>query len=286
MSRLPEWIRTGLDTSRDFKKVSGLVSELGLHTVCQSARCPNRAECWNRGTATMMILGDSCTRACRFCAVGTGQPLPPDPSEPERVAEAARAMGLRHVVLTSVTRDDLPDGGAAHFGAVIRAVRGALPHSSIEVLTPDFKGSEASVSTVLAERPDVFGHNLETVRRLQPAIRPQASYEGSLHVLRLAARHRPPVAVKSGIMVGLGETDEELFAAMRDLREAGCSLLSIGQYLAPTRKHTPVSRYVEPGAFRMYAEKALALGFANVAAGPLVRSSYRADELLEAARGK
>jgi len=268
-----------LHTDAAFTKVHGLVSTLNLNTVCQSAKCPNRHECWNRGTATIMILGDICTRDCSFCAVTTGHPAGLDPDEPARVAEAVRSMALKYVVLTSVTRDDLADGGASAFAETIRAVRSAVPGIRVEVLTPDFKGIEEHLRTVLDAAPDVFGHNLETVRRLQPAIRPQASYDCSLSGLRFAATSGGGIAVKSGVMVGLGESDDELYEAMRDLRDAGCRLLTLGQYLAPTRGHVQPVRFVEPAEFERYAAKARELGFGDVASAPLVRSSYRAEQL-------
>lgn len=232
----------------------------------------------------MMLLGNLCTRACRFCAVPAGRPRGLDLDEPRRVAEAARRMNLRHVVLTSVARDDLPDGGAGIFAETILAIRRELPGATIEVLTPDFQGNFDSLNLVLDARPDVFNHNLETVKRLQAAIRPQASYGRSLSVLRAAARRPEPPVVKSGLMVGLGETDEEITEAMRDLYEAGVRLLTVGQYLQPTRAHRPVARYVEPERFAAYEREARAMGFLGVASGPMVRSSYKAEELLKAAR--
>lgn len=285
MPRLPAWLRRDIRTDRDYGRVQRLVASGGLHTVCQSARCPNICECWNRGTATFMILGDSCTRNCRFCAVQHGAPAVIDSGEPERVATACREMGLRYAVITSVTRDDMEDGGAGLFAATIRAIRREVPDAAVEVLVPDFKGRESSISTVLEARPDVFAHNVETVARLQGRIRPQASYARSLAVLRFAAGWRPLVPVKSGFMVGMGETDAEIEAALADLRAAGCRMVTIGQYLAPTRGHAPVERFVEPALFEVYAGMARRLGFAYVASGPLVRSSYRAEELL-ATRGE
>jgi lipoic acid synthetase len=281
--RLPAWLRRPLRTDPAFGRVSGLLKDLDLHTVCRSARCPNRHECWNAGTATFLVLGGVCTRACRFCAVPAGRPAPPDPGEPARVAEAALRMGLRHVVVTSVTRDDLPDGGAGHFAAVLRALRGAVPEAGLEVLVPDFGGRAASVTAVLEAGPDVFNHNLETVRRLQASVRPQAGYDRSLGVLRAAAAHRPAVRVKSGLMLGMGETDAELDGALADLRAAGCGFLTLGQYLAPSRDAWPVRRHLPPEAFAAWARRARALGFAGVEAGPLVRSSYRAEEMVRAA---
>jgi lipoic acid synthetase len=232
-----------------------------------------------------MILGAICTRHCGFCAVTRGRPRPPDQDEPQRVAAAAVRLGLKHVVVTSVTRDDLPEGGATMFAATIRAIRRALPAAVIEVLTPDFKGRPRSVDRVLRAKPDVFNHNLETVRRLQSAIRPEADYDRSLRVLRRAAERGNQLRVKSGVMVGLGETDAELFETLADLRAAGCALVTIGQYLAPSLKHVPVARFVSPAEFARCRERALALGFEAVAAGPLVRSSYQAEALYRAAQG-
>lgn len=273
-----------MNADSDFSKVHELVGDLGLHTVCKSAKCPNMHECWGHGTATLMLLGNECTRACRFCAISAGRPKKLDREEPQRAAEAAKRMNLKHVVLTSVARDDLPDGGAGIFADTIRAIRAELPSASVEVLIPDFQGDEASLNIVLDAAPDVLNHNLETVKRLQAAIRPQASYGRSLSVLRAAARAPHAPAVKSGVMVGLGETDEELLEAIRDLYEAGVRLLTIGQYLQPTRAHRPVMRYVEPEAFARYEAFARSLGFFGIASGPMVRSSYRAEELLQAAR--
>lgn len=275
-----------MNTEGSFADTHRLVSGLDLHTVCQSARCPNMHECWGRGTATVMILGEVCTRACRFCAVMSGRPGTVDPEEPGRVAKAAQAMNLRHIVVTCVTRDDLPDGGASVFADTILALRTAMPDLDIEVLTSDFAGSPEALETVLAAGPDVFSHNLETVRRLQPIVRSQSSYGRSLGVLKQAASRTPRQVVKSAIMVGLGETEDEIMETMQDLREVRCDLLAIGQYLRPTRRHARVERYLEPGEFDRYAARAKELGFAGVASGPMVRSSYRADELLEAARGR
>ncbi len=279
MQRLPPWIRIRIPASGQYDVVHRTLASGGLHTVCRSARCPNEHECFNRGTATFMILGSVCTRNCAFCAVETGRPAPPDPGEPGRLAAAARSLGLTHVVITSVTRDDLPDGGSGHFARTIEAVRRALPLSSVEVLTPDFRGERSSLETVLAARPDVFNHNIETVRRLQRSIRPSADYERSLAVLAMAAAWGPPVRVKSGLMVGLGETDDEIEEAMRDLRAAGCALLTIGQYLAPSAGHAPVARFVEPDRFDRFGRRAREMGFTAVASGPLVRSSYRAERM-------
>lgn len=273
--RLPQWMRRPISTDENYPDVSRLLADLNLNTVCASANCPNRHECWNSGTATVMILGDVCTRACRFCNVSTGKPQPVDPDEPARVAEAAKKLNLKHVVITSVTRDDLPDGGAGAFAETIRAVRRTNPDAMIEVLTPDFV---EHLDTVLDAGPDVFNHNVETVESLQSAIRPQASYEQSLATLRKAAQ-RESAQVKSGLMLGLGETDEEVFQTLEDLFAAGVRLLTLGQYLAPTRKHHPVERFISPEHFDQLAARARKTGFAGVAAGPLVRSSYRADQL-------
>ncbi len=280
--RLPDWLRTRLTTTAAFAHVESVVSGLKLHTVCESARCPNRAECWSCGTATFMICGNRCTRSCRFCAVEHGQPEPLDPTEPARVAEAARRMQLRHVVITSVTRDDLPDGGATHFSNVIRAIRAVKPNTTIEVLTPDFGGSDEAIHTVLGARPDIFNHNIETVRRLAPMIRSKACYERSLAVLKRAKTHcAPKMLVKSGLMLGLGETDAEVIDTLQDLRAIGCDIVTIGQYLQPTPRHLPVHRFVTPEQFTKLAELGRQMGFLHVASGPLVRSSYHAEDFLQ-----
>jgi len=276
--RLPPWIRIRYSGRGTQAQVNHLLEAEGLHTVCQGAQCPNQHECFSRGVATFMILGDVCTRDCRFCAVKTGHPPGVDSDEPRRVAAAAASLKLRHVVVTSVTRDDVPDGGASHFAAVIHALREVLPGATVEVLTPDFNGVERDIDVVLAAAPDVFNHNLETVRRLQKSIRPAAGYDRSLAVLAHAVKQGGgAIAVKSGVMVGLGETDEEIIEAMGDLRRAGVELLTIGQYLAPSAAHAPVVRYVEPAQFEEYARRGTAMGFGNIASGPMVRSSYMAD---------
>jgi len=282
--RLPEWLRVpyrGAETRDDVRR---LLRGLNLHTVCENARCPNHCECWAHGTATFLILGNVCTRGCRFCAVTAGRPAPPDPDEPRRLAEAAAGLGLRYVVITSVTRDDLPDGGAAHFAATIRAVRERLPGAGVEVLTPDFGGHEAELATVLAARPDVFNHNLETCRRLTPAIRAGATYDRSLAVLHAVHRQAAPAAaairVKSGFMLGMGETAGEIRDMMNDLRLAGTELLVIGQYLPPSRTHWPLDRYVPPAEFAEWERVARhEFGFSAVVARPLARSSYLAEQL-------
>lgn len=273
-----------MNADSSFASVHGMVGDLGLHTVCRSAKCPNMHECWGTGTATLMLLGNECTRTCRFCAIPAGRPKSLDLDEPRRAADAAARMKLNHVVLTSVTRDDLNDGGSGIFAETIRAIRERLPQASVEVLTPDFQGDESALARVLEARPDVFNHNLETVQRLQPVIRPQASYGRSLKVLQFAARWPQPLAVKSGLMSGLGETNEELKQAIRDLYDAGCRLLTLGQYLQPTRAHRPVDRFMTPDEFDDLADFAKELGFKGVASGPMVRSSYKADVLLRMAR--
>jgi lipoic acid synthetase len=256
-----------------------LLRETSLHTVCEEARCPNLGECFTRGTATFLLLGDRCTRRCAYCAVSTARPLPPDREEPERVAEAARRLGLRYVVLTSVDRDDLADGGAAHFAATARAVRRALPGAGIEVLTPDFKGDEGAVRAVLETEPDVFNHNIETVPRLFPRLRPQGRYRVSLDVLSAAKAIRPGQETKSGLMVGLGETDDEVVGVLEDLRRAGVDIVTIGQYLRPSRDHEPIHRFVTPAAFRALEVRARAMGFPTVHSGVFVRSSFNAEEV-------
>jgi lipoyl synthase len=284
--RLPAWAAKKRGILREARPLRHVLRELKLTTVCEEARCPNIGECFGRPTATFMIAGDRCTRRCGFCAVDTARPGPLDADEPARIGEAARRMGLRHVVITAVARDDLADGGAGHFAATIRAVRAAAPAARIEVLTPDFKGHEASLRIVLDAEPDVFNHNLETVARLSPAVRPQAAYRRSLAVLRAAKRLRPAGTTKSGLMVGLGESGDEIRQAMVDLRAAECDLLTIGQYLQPTRQHLPVLEYVAPATFAAYAEVGRGLGFRHVAAGPFVRSSYHAEETFVAAQAR
>lgn len=276
--RLPEWLRIKLPVSDSFFQTRNLLQDLKLHTVCESAKCPNHWECWAKGTATFMIAGDHCTRACKFCAVSTAKPLPLEGDEPVRVAEATRRMRLKHVVITAVARDDLADGGAAHFRETIEAVRAANPGIVIEVLVPDFLDKDASLETVLSAKPEVFNHNLETVRRLTPSVRSRATYDRSLSVLAKAKRMDQDLFTKSGIMLGLGETEEELITAMSDLRTASCDILTLGQYLQPTRDHLPVVQYVTPEKFAEYGAAGRAMGFVHVASGPMVRSSYHADE--------
>jgi len=277
--RIPEWLRLKLPSSSAFTRTRSLLKEFNLHTVCESAKCPNHWECWSKGTATFMIAGDRCTRACGFCAVNTAKPLPLEGDEPERVAEATFRMKLEHVVITAVARDDLADGGAGHFHATIKAVRRRNPGIVIEVLVPDFLEKEEALQTVLDARPEIFNHNLETVRRLTPKVRSRALYDRSLAVLSKAReRAGGTVYTKSGMMLGLGETEEELIEAMADLRLAKCDILTLGQYLQPSPYHLPVAEYVTPAKFDEYGAKAREMGFRHVASGPMVRSSYHADE--------
>ena len=286
--RRPEWmkVRAPSADSRYFD-VRKLIHGASLNTICEEARCPNIAECWGRGTATFQILGETCTRACRYCYVDSGKPDgPPDPLEPLRLAATAAKMGLRHVVVTSVDRDDLEDKGAEHYAATIRALKHKVPEASVEVLTPDFLGyEEESLQIVLAERPDVFNHNIETVRRLHARMRgAKASYDKALWLLRRAKEVADyPVMTKSGIIVGLGETNDEVVETMRDLREKGVDAVTIGQYLQPSSRHAEIDRWVHPDEFRWFRERGEALGFGSVFSGPLVRSSYRADEQRHAA---
>ncbi|HEY8232279.1 MAG TPA: lipoyl synthase [Vicinamibacteria bacterium] len=281
-ARLPAWARKGSPLTPGAHAMRVLLREGALNTVCEEARCPNLGECFSRGTATFMLLGDRCTRRCGYCSVGTAKPLPPDRDEPERVARAAFRLGLRYVVLTSVNRDDLADGGAAHFAATIEAVRQALPEAGIEVLTPDFKGDRPALATVLGALPTVFNHNIETVPRLFPRLRPQGRYRLSLETLAAARAIRPGVPTKSGLMLGLGETDAEVLEVLADLRASGVSIVTLGQYLRPTRDHEPVHRYVPPEVFSRLEQDARRLGFEAVYAGVFVRSSYNADEVFHA----
>ena len=277
--RIPEWLRLKLPTSNTFAQTRNLLEDLRLHTVCESAKCPNHWECWSKGTATFMIGGDRCTRACRFCAVTTAKPLPLEADEPERVAEATRRMRLRHVVITAVARDDLPDGGAEHFRRTIEATRAANPGIVIEVLVPDFNAQDEAIEAVLSANPEIFNHNLETVRRLTPSVRARATYDRSLKVIQIVkAKGGDSIYTKSGVMLGLGETETELFTAMQDLRDAGCDILTLGQYLQPTLKHLPVVEFISPDRFNAYGDIARNMGFVHVASGPMVRSSYHADD--------
>ncbi len=276
--RFPPWLRKRIPHEAELRRVRELLRGLRLHTVCQSAHCPNLCECFASGTATFMILGNVCTRSCRFCAVGSGTPARPDPDEPRRVAEATAALGLDHVVVTSVTRDDLPDEGSGQFAATIEAIRAACD-ATVEVLTPDFHGRADCLGCVLDAGPDVFNHNVETVPRLYPRVRPQADYRRSLGVLGYARQRGCGAVTKSGLMVGLGERRDEVLAVMNDLRSVGCDALTIGQYLSPSSEHLPVERFVLPEEFETYRNDAEALGFVGVAAGPFVRSSYHAEAL-------
>ncbi len=274
--RLPPWLRAKSGHWERIHEMKVLLSGSRLHTVCEEARCPNQGECWTRGTATFMLLGDTCTRSCGFCAVATGRPMPPDPDEPQHVAETSRRLGLTFVVVTSVARDDLADGGAAQFAATVRAIYEINPGAQVEVLIPDFKADRESIRTVVESRPTVFNHNLETVERLSKRVRVQARYRRSLDVLCIAKELGQPVT-KTGIMLGLGETEEEVLALMRDARGVGCDLLTIGQYLQPTKQHLPVVEFVHPDRFKALEEAGYGLGFKSVYSGPLVRSSYHAE---------
>ena len=281
-SPFPDWIKQQWASGENSEFTKSIVSRLGLHTVCQSARCPNQGECWKRHTATFMILGNVCTRNCAFCSVKSGRPEALDPDEPARVAEAVRELGIKHAVITSVTRDDLPDGGAAHFARTVEAVRAANPGTTVEVLVPDFLGDEAPVRTVLASVPEVFGHNIETVERLYDALRRRKiTYRDALRVLETAAAHHSGSIVKSALMVGHGEEPAEVRATLRDLLAAGCEAVAIGQYLRPTPKQRRVTAFVPPEQFKEYEVLAYQLGFKFAIAGPFVRSSYRSEELLQ-----
>jgi lipoic acid synthetase len=274
--RHPDWIKSRAPTGRAVAETRATVRALGLHTVCEEAQCPNLGECWSHSTATVMLLGDTCTRACRFCAVTHGRPLPVDPDEPRRVAEAVGRLGLRHVVMTSVNRDDLPDGGAGHFAATAAAVKAHVPDCTIEVLIPDLQGDHAALATVVAAPIAILNHNTETVPRLYKRVRPGATYERSLGILRAAKRMRPGLRTKTGLMLGLGETHDEIRAVLADLRAVACDVLTLGQYLRPSSDELPVARYVHPNEFAALGAEARELGFAYVESGPLVRSSYHA----------
>lgn len=277
--RKPDWLKIRLPSGEGVQKIGRLMRDKQLVTVCEEARCPNLHECWNRGTATFMILGDTCTRSCGFCNVKTGRPGTVDWDEPDRVVEAVAGMNLRHVVITSVDRDELPDKGAGVFALVIRKLKQRLPKITVEVLIPDFKGDAACLRLVLAEKPDVLNHNIETVPRLYPEVRPQAGYQQSLTLIQRAAK--AGFATKSGLMVGLGETDEEVLRTIDDLRAHDCQFVTIGQYLQPTKRHLAVKRYVHPDQFKAYADYGLSIGLAKVQSGPLVRSSYHAEEAVD-----
>ena len=275
---IPDWIKVRVHRGENYERVSGVVREKRLNTVCEEAGCPNIFDCWNRRSATFMILGSVCTRACRFCMVTSGRPTEYDLGEPARVADSVRQLGLRHAVITSVDRDDLRDGGSQIFAQTIRAIRGASPQTTIEVLTPDFGGNLDAVATVVAAGPDIYNHNTETVPRLYPSIRPRAVYRSSLNLLARVKELAPEMVTKSGLMVGLGETDLELDQVFSDMRDHQIEVLTVGQYLRPSPKHAEVVRYYHPDEFVSIRRRAMALGFAHVESGPLVRSSYHADE--------
>ncbi len=274
--RLPSWFKVNAKTGSDYLDIKQTMERLTLHTICEEARCPNRWECWNARTATFLILGDICTRRCHYCSVETGRPLPVDEKEPGRVAEAVRALGLRHAVITSVNRDELPDGGASVFACTIRQTRRLNPTCTIEVLIPDFEGNEEALATVCAERPEILNHNIETVRRLFPSIRPQGKYQRSIDLLARAKQQG--MKTKSGLILGMGETLDEARDVMRDLQAVDCDIITIGQYLQPTRDHLPVARFYDPSEFAALKEEGLAMGFSHVESGPLVRSSYHAEQ--------
>lgn len=278
----PPWLKVILPTGNAHEAVRSIIRQEGLQTVCQSARCPNLWECFSRRTATFLIMGDRCTRRCRFCAVGKGPASPPDPGEGARVAKAVCELGLRYAVLTSVTRDDLPDGGAACFAETIREVRAAVPEIQVEVLIPDFQGDPAALQMVVEAGPDVLNHNIETVERLYPHVRPEAIYQRSLELLDRARQASPSLVTKSGLMLGLGESSEDIRQTLEDLLAVGCSLVTLGQYLQPSSDHLPVDRYVPPEEFDRWRQLALDMGFLQVASGPLVRSSYHAADLYRA----
>ena len=280
----PEWLKIRLRSDEGSAEVERIVKQHSLHTICSSGMCPNKAECWRRRTATFMILGDICTRGCKFCATKTGKPLAPVASEPEKVAESVRLMGLRHVVVTSVTRDDLPDGGAQHWAATVEAIRKENPDATIELLIPDLDAREDLIEVVLASKPDIVGHNIETVERLTPLVRSRAKYSTSLRTLEIISQSG--AVAKSGLMVGLGESDDEVLQTLRDLREVGVEIVTLGQYLRPSLEHYPVAAYITPEKFDWYREKALEMGFSYCASAPMVRSSYLADAALESVKRK
>jgi lipoic acid synthetase len=280
--RKPDWLKRRLPTGETFNQVRELIEAGKLHTVCQEAKCPNIWECYSHRTATFLIMGERCTRNCRFCSVNSGLPEPLDPDEPDRLAQAVERMGLKYVVVTSVTRDDLPDGGAGHFAATIYEIRRRMPAAQIEVLIPDFQGDRTALETVLRARPDVLNHNIETVPRLYSRVRPQADYRRSLELLRRAGESAPLIPTKSGLMLGLGERPEEIRQTLTDLRQVGCRILTLGQYLQPSAEHLPVEAYVLPEDFEGWRRLALELGFSEVASAPFVRSSYHAAESFNA----
>ena len=278
----PSWLKKRLPTGPAYENVKNLIGKDRLHTVCQEARCPNIWECFSQRTATFLILGSRCPRDCRFCSVAQGPSGPPDPAEPERVAAAARQMDLKYIVITSVTRDDLPDGGASFFAQTIAEIRRQIPAALIEVLIPDFQGNANALQTVINARPDVLNHNIETVPRLYTLVRPQARYERSLHLLERVRSFNPKIPTKSGLMLGLGESSAEIRMTLKDLAAVGCRMLTLGQYLQPSKTHLPVKRFIPPEEFERWRQIALQIGFAEVASGPFVRSSYHAKELYQA----
>ncbi|MBQ2429981.1 MAG: lipoyl synthase [Alistipes sp.] len=280
----PQWLKIRLQSNEESAEVERIVREHSLHTICSSGLCPNKAECWRRRTATFMILGDICTRGCRFCATKTGIPLAPDSAEPESVAQSVNLMGLRHVVVTSVTRDDLPDGGAQHWAATVEAIRRMNPDATIELLIPDLDARADLIEIVAASKPDIIGHNIETVERLTPQVRSRAKYRTSLRTLEIISNMG--AVSKSGLMVGLGESDDEVLQTLRDLRDVGVEIVTLGQYLRPTLEHYPVAAYITPEKFEWYRTQALEMGFSYCASAPMVRSSYLADAALESVRCK
>lgn len=281
--RKPDWLKIRLRVTPGYSEVRKIVKEHGLHTICSSGRCPNQGECWNCGTATFMILGDICTRGCRFCATQTGRPLPPDPREPKNVAESVALMKLKHVVVTSVDRDDLPDGGASHWAATVRAIREQNPNTVIELLIPDLDARPELIDIVLESKPDIIGHNIETIERITPLVRSRAKYRTSLQTLKYMSDHG--VVTKSGLMLGLGEQEDEVLQALHDLREAGVQIVTLGQYLRPTMEHYPVAAYITPEKFDWYKQEALKMGFGFCASAPMCRSSYKAEQALQAIKG-
>ncbi|GIV41114.1 MAG: lipoyl synthase [Vicingaceae bacterium] len=278
IKKKPEWLRVKLPVGENYKKVRNIVDEYKLHTICQSGNCPNMGECWGAGTATFMILGNICTRSCGFCAVATGRPLPPDPDEPMRVAMSVKLMGVKHCVITSVDRDDLKDGGSIIWAETVKAVRKVSPGTTMETLIPDFKGVRENIQRIIDVAPEIVSHNMETVKRLTRQVRVQAKYERSLEVLRILKEGG--MRTKSGIMLGLGETEDEVIETMQDLRNAGVDILTLGQYLQPTPKHLPVAEFIKPEKFKEYKQIGLEMGFKFVESGPLVRSSYHAEKHL------
>ena len=284
VSAPPQWLKKRIHITEQIEPMQGLLADLGLHTVCESARCPNIAECFGQGRATFMILGDVCTRNCKFCAVKSGTPSPPESDEPARVAQAVQRLRLRYAVITSVTRDDLPDGGASHFAQTIQQIRETAPKAAVEVLVPDFRGSWEAIQKVVDAEPEVLGHNVETVPSLYETVRPGARYNRSLRLLELVKSLDSRIYLKSGLMLGLGECKKEVTSVLEDLRKVGCDIITLGQYLRPTKAHVQVKRFIPPEEFQDYEALAKQMGFLAVAAGPFVRSSYQAEELWEKAR--